>query len=63
MNKNCTADSLLFGYFEREVFEKEINVENDLNHETGLVKPPIEFKNNSMLLENENEIEDMNIIF
>jgi hypothetical protein len=63
MNRDCIADSLLFGYFDREIFEKEIDVEKDLNPVTGLVKPPIEFKNNSMLLENENEIEDMNIIF
>ena len=52
MNRDCIADSLLFGYFDREIFEKEIDVEKDLNPETGLVKPPIEFKNNSMLLEN-----------
>ncbi len=63
MNKDCIADSLIFGYFNRDVFEKPIDVENDYNPETGLIKPPIAFKNNTMLLENENEIEDMNLIF
>jgi hypothetical protein len=62
MNKECLADSLVFGYYDREIFDKPIDFD-DYNPDTGLVKAPIEYPSDSLLVKKEEEIEHMREIF
>jgi len=34
-------DNVIFGFIDKNVFEKEINFEEDYDELTGLVKPPL----------------------
>jgi hypothetical protein len=42
LDQNCIADSLLFGYYDRKVFDKAIDFD-DYNEETGMIKSPLEY--------------------